>query len=150
MGTAEEAFEEEDTPSCRPLKSCGDSVNDTLSQRYFGIGSITRRLMSVSTRIGTSRSDGTFRSSPDSDALSPHTEDELNGLLCREYDEDGEDDAFPYGPPHSRTVEGDEAGVAAIIKLRPALSDSVGDDRDDAELSARPLIGTERAGMLTR
>lgn len=44
--------------------------------------------------------------------------------------------------------EDDEDAMAALLKLRPAAVDSVGDE-DDEEMSSRPLIGTERQKSLS-
>jgi len=47
--------------------------------------------------------------------------------------------------------EDEEAAINAIMKLRPSARDSLGDDdTDDEEGSARPLIGTDRASLLSR
>merc|ERR1719433_217046 len=47
--------------------------------------------------------------------------------------------------------EDEEAALNAVMKLRPSVRDSLGnDDTDDEEGSARPLIGTDRASLLSR
>jgi len=57
-------------------------------------------------------------------------------------------------PPTTPSIDdGDDddiAAVAALMKLRPAARDSVGDDEEDDPLSARPLVGTGRQCMLSR
>merc|ERR1712194_286493 len=102
---------------------------------------VTRRLMSVSTRVGTSRL-GTLRSRRDdgdgaygfAHGDADWGEDEVRGLLH----DDSRDEE-----------QAEQAAFAAFMKLRPAARDSVGDD-EDQESSARPLVGTERAGLLSR
>jgi len=44
----------------------------------------------------------------------------------------------------------DLEALSALMKLRPAARDSVGNDDDDEELSGRPLIGTGRTHSLSR
>lgn len=47
--------------------------------------------------------------------------------------------------------EEEEASINALMKLRPSARDSLGDDETDGEEgSARPLIGTDRASLLSR
>lgn len=63
-----------------------------------------------------------------------HTEEEKKGLLSSTVEE-----------------EDDEDSMAAVMKLRPSARDSVGDDEmEEGSESARPIVGSERAGHLQR
>jgi len=56
---------------------------------------------------------------------------------------------MPSSPIDNGTEEDNEA-MAALLKLRPAAGDSIGNDEEDDDASARPLVGTTRAGHLSR
>lgn len=128
------------------LKTLGIAAKEAALSRTdfdFGLGRVTRRLMSVSTRVGTSRPGSTMRSRlDDGDGGYGYAhgdadwEDEVRGLLHVGSSVDDEDAA-------------EQADIAAFMKLRPAARDSIGDDEDQVS-SARPLVGTDRAGLLSR
>merc|ERR1712176_1238440 len=107
-----------------------------------------------------------FYGDPDNDAeWDPHADAEWRGLLNGSFhlqnpnlnidseesrvsltrakdDEDDDDDDDDEG-------EDEDAGLAALIKLRPAASDSLGNDETD-EAIAGPLAGSERTGIHLR
>mmetsp|Transcript_27570 Transcript_27570/g.55712 ORF Transcript_27570/g.55712 Transcript_27570/m.55712 type:complete len:150 (-) Transcript_27570:115-564(-) len=147
----------------KPLRVLGDAVKEKLA------------VLSASTCASS------YRSAPDDEALygdPKGTEEEARGLLQSGYrsGEDDEDDFFvapkracgwaaaftspqerARSPPARRRHDDDdeedseEAAINALMKLRPSMCDSLGDDEtDDDGGSSRPLMGTERAGMLSR
>eukprot|EP00404_Azadinium_spinosum_P011200 CAMPEP_0180517642 /NCGR_PEP_ID=MMETSP1036_2-20121128/54644_1 /TAXON_ID=632150 /ORGANISM="Azadinium spinosum, Strain 3D9" /LENGTH=163 /DNA_ID=CAMNT_0022529689 /DNA_START=13 /DNA_END=501 /DNA_ORIENTATION=- len=118
-----------------------------ISQRDFGLGYVTTRLMSVSTRAGTSRSAGTRRTGLDDEfdgagdgEWYPHTNEEARGLLAGRPTRDEEDEEAPWLSSIDGGDEEDQDAMAALMKLRPAVSDSVGGSDDDDE---EPLMGSD-------
>eukprot|EP00933_Yihiella_yeosuensis_P022735 TRINITY_DN17848_c0_g1_i1.p1 TRINITY_DN17848_c0_g1~~TRINITY_DN17848_c0_g1_i1.p1 ORF type:complete len:305 (+),score=65.70 TRINITY_DN17848_c0_g1_i1:62-976(+) len=74
-------------------------------------------------------------------------DEERQGLLKHSEDNDSRNQSY-----RSVLEESDEDSMAALMKLRPSARDSVGDDTEEevgAE-GARPIVGSERAGVLAR
>ncbi|CAL1161806.1 unnamed protein product, partial [Cladocopium goreaui] len=77
----------------------------------------------------------------------PRTPEEKQGLLGPwEDEEEGQSDVSTVQT--SPLFHGDEDSMAAIMKLRPSVNDSVGDEEEVD--SARPIIGSEREELLSR
>jgi hypothetical protein len=120
-------------PVFASLQEFGGAVKENISSRLY----------SVSTRAGTSR-----RSFGDSErrdfGYDSEAEDEARGLLG-EFDEETE---AAVDDGQAQDIE----AMDALLKLRPAAFDSVGDqaDEDSEDVSARPLVGTDRRGALRR
>lgn len=112
-----------------PLRILGGAVQERLAT-----------LTSASTRASSRRS---FRSEDkDIFRLASQDQEEARGLLWGNSRQpvDGDDE------------EEDEAALTALLKLRPSLTDSLGDeaDYDTDDGFAGPLTGNGRMGLLNR
>lgn len=122
-----------------PLRALGEAVQATLARSGgLGFSGLAGRLLSS----GVSR-----RQDDDSDCSdveeAPRHASEKQGLLRKGSGNDQEDE-----DPGSQQ---DQDSISAIMKLRPAARDSVGDDAEEnGGDAARPLIGTDRASILSR
>ncbi|CAK9076619.1 unnamed protein product [Durusdinium trenchii] len=90
-----------------------------------------------------------FARGPDdgSEKEDPCTPEEKQGLLGGNFDD--EEGQSEVSTNHASPLfNGDEDSMAAIIKLRPSVHDSVGDEEEVD--SARPIIGSEREELLSR
>jgi len=123
-----------------PLRVLGDAVKERLT------------VLSASTCASSRRSDdeGLYREAR-------HSAEETQGLLQDGYRSEDEEHFWAPCPPHRREEvtggdeDGEDAAINALMKLRPSAWDSLGDDETDTdEGSLRPLMGTARAGMLSR
>jgi len=163
--SSEEEGSRAGTPMFKPLRVLGDAVKERLA------------VLSASTCASTYRStpdDEAFYGD------AQQTEEEARGLLQSGYrsgDDDEEEFFVPpkrasgwtsafsssaeraRSPPARRRRDSDdeeedseEAAINALMKLRPSMCDSLGNDEmdDDDGGSARPLVGTDRAGLLVR
>eukprot|EP00419_Tripos_fusus_P046542 CAMPEP_0172820544 /NCGR_PEP_ID=MMETSP1075-20121228/15347_1 /TAXON_ID=2916 /ORGANISM="Ceratium fusus, Strain PA161109" /LENGTH=156 /DNA_ID=CAMNT_0013661247 /DNA_START=118 /DNA_END=588 /DNA_ORIENTATION=- len=117
-------------PLLAPLRILGDAVKERLAT-----------LTSASTRASSVRSirgnDGDFCRYASQD------EEEARCLLwgnSRQAVDDVDEE------------EEDEAALSALLKLRPSVADSLGDeaDNDHDDGCAGPLVGNERMGLLNR
>mmetsp|Transcript_97430 Transcript_97430/g.275574 ORF Transcript_97430/g.275574 Transcript_97430/m.275574 type:complete len:834 (+) Transcript_97430:118-2619(+) len=167
-------------PIFGPLAAFGASVKEQLTSRLPSVstraGTSYRGGTSRSAIDSDSDGDGValFRGAFGGDRKSQahHTVEEARGLLGAAEDDEKQDFARaaspPRTPPRGRRSAGrsatgngghlpidadnvsDQAAMAALMKLRPAAHDSVGDCADDDGLSASPLVGSERATFLSR
>jgi hypothetical protein len=128
----------------RPIFSSLKKIGGRVRTKLNDFGDATNRmLLSVSTRAGTTR-----RSYEDCEVeLSLFDADSDEG-------ESGGFRAADEGRPLlavSRRQEPDEDdGTEALMKLRPALQDSLGGGLDDADIVESPLVDSERMHMLSR
>ena len=78
----------------------------------------------------------------------PCTPEEKQGLLGGHWEDEEEGRSDVSTEQASTLFNGDEDSMAAIMKLRPSVNDSVGDEEEVD--SARPIIGSEREELLSR
>jgi len=154
-----------DAPWLEAVQALGGSVKAKL-------GDVTGRLLlSVSTRAGSTRRPeddlASLYSSEGDDGAGPDSDGEGEGRpllgaaprrarpsMCSPT-RPPRSSASPTGSPPMRRSpiddgdDDDQDAVAALMKLRPAMGDSIGDG-DDCDVSESPLIDSERMSLLSR
>lgn len=137
------------------------SIRDEIKEKTdVGLAAWSYRLASVSTRVGTTRrsldSDDEdiedYHSDEREELMQPLREDECSALL--ENDDCGTSSACTRLKNNPARIdsgdEDDQDALNALLKLRPAAQDSIGNDCDDDDEAACPLMGSARLSALSR